>query len=155
MSALKYWLWLTTRRGMDAASALAVLDCFVTPERAYYADEEDLCLLPLRPAARKGMLDKSLDRADEILGECQRLGIRVMTFQDADYPQRLRQIAQPPAVLYWKGRSFHFDEEAAKSILSQDEVIIDITLHEGKEEATCWGCDLTYDYVRINGDYRT
>ena len=48
-----------------------------------------------------------------------------------------------------------FDEEAAKSILSQDEVIIDITLHEGKEEATCWGCDLTYDYVRINGDYRT
>ena len=117
MSALKYWLWLTTRRGMDAASALAVLDCFVTPERAYYADEEDLCLLPLRPAARKGMLDKSLDRADEILGECQRLGIRVMTFQDADYPQRLRQIAQPPAVLYWKGRSFHFDEEAAIAVV--------------------------------------
>ena len=54
-----------------------------------------------------------------------------------------------------QGMGLDFDEEAAKSILSQDEVIIDITLHEGKEEATCWGCDLTYDYVRINGDYRT
>ena len=48
-----------------------------------------------------------------------------------------------------------FDEEAAKSILSQDEVVIHVDLHEGEHEATCWGCDLTYDYVKINGDYRT
>ena len=54
-----------------------------------------------------------------------------------------------------QGMGLDFDEEAAKSILSQDEVIIDICLHEGEHEATCWGCDLTYDYVRINGDYRT
>ena len=54
-----------------------------------------------------------------------------------------------------QGMGLDFDEEAAKSILTQDEVIIDITLHEGNEEATCWGCDLTYEYVRINGDYRT
>ncbi|MBE5056326.1 bifunctional ornithine acetyltransferase/N-acetylglutamate synthase [Pseudoflavonifractor sp. DSM 107456] len=54
-----------------------------------------------------------------------------------------------------QGMGLDFDEEAAKSILSQDEVIIDICLHEGEHEATCWGCDLTYDYVKINGDYRT
>ena len=42
-----------------------------------------------------------------------------------------------------------------RSILSQDEVVIDVDLHEGEHEATCWGCDLTYDYVKINGDYRT
>ena len=53
------------------------------------------------------------------------------------------------------GAGLDFDEEAAKSILSQDEVIIDVDLHEGDSEATCWGCDLTYDYVKINGDYRT
>lgn len=54
-----------------------------------------------------------------------------------------------------QGMGLDFDEEAAKSILSQDEVIIDIDLHEGQDTATCWGCDLTYDYVKINGDYRT
>ena len=53
------------------------------------------------------------------------------------------------------GAGLDFDEEAAKSILSQDEVIIDVDLHEGDCEATCWGCDLTYEYVKINGDYRT
>ncbi len=54
-----------------------------------------------------------------------------------------------------QGMGLDFDEEAAKSILSQDEVVIDIDLHEGQDTATCWGCDLTYDYVKINGDYRT
>ena len=53
------------------------------------------------------------------------------------------------------GMGLDFDEEAARSILSQDEVIIDVHLHEGEHEATCWGCDLTYEYVKINGDYRT
>ena len=53
------------------------------------------------------------------------------------------------------GMGLDFDEEAARSILSQDEVVIDVHLHEGKHEATCWGCDLTYEYVKINGDYRT
>ena len=54
-----------------------------------------------------------------------------------------------------QGAGVNFDEESAKSILSQDEVVIDVNLNEGAHEATCWGCDLTYDYVKINGDYRT
>ncbi|MPM55794.1 Arginine biosynthesis bifunctional protein ArgJ [bioreactor metagenome] len=53
------------------------------------------------------------------------------------------------------GTALDFDEKAAKSILSQDEVIIEVGLREGDQQATCWGCDLTYDYVKINGDYRT
>ena len=54
-----------------------------------------------------------------------------------------------------QGAGVDFDEETAKSILSQDEVVIYVDLNEGEHEATCWGCDLTYDYVKINGDYRT
>lgn len=53
------------------------------------------------------------------------------------------------------GEGLAFDEETAKSILSQDEVVIHIDLKEGSDTATAWGCDLTYDYVKINGDYRT
>ena len=121
MSALKYWIWLTTRKGMDSACALTVLDHFVTPERAYYADGEDYELLPLRPAAKAGLLDKNMTRVNEILGDCERLGLRVMTFQDADYPERLRQLADPPMVLYIRGRAFRFDEEAAIGVVGARE----------------------------------
>ena len=48
-----------------------------------------------------------------------------------------------------------FDEDFATKILSEEEVIIRIDMHEGSEEATAWGCDLTYDYVKINADYRS
>ena len=54
-----------------------------------------------------------------------------------------------------QGDGLEFDEDQAKAILSQDEVIIAVNLHEGEDAAECWGCDLTYDYVKINGDYRT
>ncbi|MBQ8975245.1 MAG: bifunctional ornithine acetyltransferase/N-acetylglutamate synthase, partial [Oscillospiraceae bacterium] len=54
-----------------------------------------------------------------------------------------------------KGRGLDFDEELAKKILSEHEVIIDINMNSGQAECTCWGCDITYDYIKINGDYRT
>lgn len=53
------------------------------------------------------------------------------------------------------GRGLDFDEDFAKKILTEDEVEIDITMGEGNESCTCWGCDITYDYIKINGDYRT
>ena len=46
-------------------------------------------------------------------------------------------------------------EEIAKQILLEDEIEILISLKSGEYDATAWGCDLTYDYVKINGDYRT
>lgn len=54
-----------------------------------------------------------------------------------------------------KWRGLDFNEELAKEILDQEEVEINVTLQEGSGNVTCWGCDLTYDYVKINGDYRT
>lgn len=53
------------------------------------------------------------------------------------------------------GRGYPFSEEEALKVLNEDEIIIDIVLHDGDANATAWGCDLTYDYVKINGDYRT
>ena len=54
-----------------------------------------------------------------------------------------------------QGRGLPFDEELAKKILTEHDVEINITMGEGDGSCTCWGCDLTYDYVKINGDYRT
>lgn len=53
------------------------------------------------------------------------------------------------------GAGIPFDETVAKAVLSEREITIAVTLHDGGDSATAWGCDLTYDYVKINGDYRT
>ncbi len=53
------------------------------------------------------------------------------------------------------GQALAFDEELASRVLHAEEIVIDIALREGTGEATCWGCDLTYEYVKINGDYRS
>ena len=54
-----------------------------------------------------------------------------------------------------QGSGVDFSEEKTKEILLQNEIEILVTLGDGEAEATAWGCDLTYDYVKINGDYRT
>ena len=54
-----------------------------------------------------------------------------------------------------RGSGVDFSEEIAKKILIEDEITIKVTLKDGNACATAWGCDLTYDYVKINGDYRT
>lgn len=53
------------------------------------------------------------------------------------------------------GSGVEFSEDEAKTILLEDEIYIDINLHSGNTQAKAWGCDLTYDYVKINGDYRS
>ena len=121
MTELKYWLWLTTRQGMTAGKVLLLLDHFATPERLYYADPEEYALLPLNEHQRRGLEDKSMDRPEKILDDCQRLGVDIMTLRDAAYPQRLRQLVDPPAVLYWKGKKILFDEEAAIAVVGSRE----------------------------------
>lgn len=54
-----------------------------------------------------------------------------------------------------KGTPIVFDEDKAKMILSEKEIQVNIKISEGNEKATAWGCDLSYEYVRINGDYRS
>ena len=56
---------------------------------------------------------------------------------------------------YTDGHVMPFDEELAVKLLSQDTVRFVCDMHMGDQEATAWGCDLTYDYVKINGDYRS
>ena len=58
-------------------------------------------------------------------------------------------------LIYKDGSDAGYSEEEATQILSQSEVRIIADMHMGSEEARAWGCDLTYDYVKINADYRS
>lgn len=53
------------------------------------------------------------------------------------------------------GHGISFDEDKALTILSEDEIVVEINLNDGAYEASAWGCDMTYEYVKINGEYRT
>ena len=57
--------------------------------------------------------------------------------------------------VFHKGTPLNFDEDEALKIMKADAVTVFVNMNEGNEEATAWGCDLTYDYVKINADYRS
>lgn len=54
-----------------------------------------------------------------------------------------------------QGRGLDFDEDLARRILSEHDIEINISMNEGEAACACWGCDITYDYIKINGEYRT
>lgn len=112
MAAIKYWLWLQTLHGLKAQSRYALLDHFGDPEEIYFADGDQLEALQLIPSGQLSCLENhSLERANEILAQCQRMGYHILTMQDAAYPSRLRNIFDPPCVLYVRGRLPMVDEE--------------------------------------------
>ncbi len=115
---LKYWLWLTSMPGVSNQTRLALLRHFENPENIFYAEEADLKMVEgLKQGEIATVLEHNLNPAEHILEDCQRLGQRVLTIRDAEYPVRLRSIYDPPCVLYVRGRLPAFDEEAAIAVV--------------------------------------
>lgn len=122
MASLKYWLWLTTRKGLSGVGALSLLDHFGTPEAAHFADPAEYDLVPgLTRAGKEALMDKSMDEPERILEQCDRLGQRILTFGDAGYPERLRNIYDPPAVLYLQGKDIAFDDQVTIGLIGARE----------------------------------
>ena len=115
---LKYWVWLAELPGLKGPERLALLRHFGSPEDVFFADREELLLTEDLPPARAELArNHDLSEADRILADCQRLGQRILTLQDAEYPQRLRNIFDPPLLLYARGRMPVMDEEAAVAVV--------------------------------------
>lgn len=118
MSTLKYWVWLSAMTGLRPKRRFELLDTFGDPEKVYFADERLLReKLNLSDAELRPFAERSLDRAESILEKCQAEGIYIVSFQDAAYPTRLKNIFDPPVVLYIKGRLPTIDEEAAIGVV--------------------------------------
>lgn len=118
MASLKYWLWLANLPGVGNMVKLALLDRFGEPDAVYYGERGAYLLVEgVTPAMAGALEDKSLDRANEILGDCDRLGLRILTLRDSEYPVRLRNIYDPPLLLYVQGRMPLFDEEVAVTMV--------------------------------------
>ena len=112
MSLLKYWLWLATRTGIGAARAKLVLEHFGTPENVYHARDRDyLDVEGIKADDIKQLMIKELDTANSIISSCKETGCRAIALGDSEYPERLRNIYNPPLVLYVKGNLPYIDEE--------------------------------------------
>lgn len=118
MSALKYWLWLTELRGLKNQTRLALLRHFASPEDVFYADTGEILLTEGITREDVAILeDHDLKAADRILADCERLDVRILTILDAEYPDRLKNIFDPPCLLYVKGRLPAFDETVAVAVV--------------------------------------
>jgi len=118
MSALKYWLWLATRSGIGLVRAKALLNHFGSPDRIYHANDRDfLDIEGIKLTDINELMKKELDSAERIISSCSKTGCRTITLQDADYPDRLRNIYDPPLVLYVKGNLPHIDDEPVVGVV--------------------------------------
>ncbi len=114
----KHWVWLATRSGIGVRGRAELLRRFGTAERIYAMDRAALQAEEgLRQSWLEPLLDKSLDGAERILAQCDRFDIRLLTYAEPAYPERLRNIADPPALLYYQGRLPDFDHEAAIAVV--------------------------------------
>ena len=90
---LKYWVWLAELPGLANQTRLALLRHFSTPEDIFYADAGEILLVEGMTRQQATVLENhDLTTADRILADCQRLGISLLTLQDAAYPGRLKNI---------------------------------------------------------------
>lgn len=134
----------------DGEGATKLVECTVTGAPT----------IPLAKAIAKSVITSSLTKA-AMFGADANWGriLCAIGYTEGDFAVDTIQvdISSPKGsiLVCENGAGVAFDEDKAKEILLEDAIHIEIAMKQGDASATAWGCDLTYDYVKINGDYRT
>lgn len=141
---------LTRMLAKDGEGATKLIECSVTGAK----DDETAVI------AAKSVICSSLVKA-MFFGEDANCGrfMCALGYAEADFDVEDIDISVSSAAgeisVCEKGNVVRFSEELAAKVLAEDEINVNISIGNGNGCATAWGCDLTYDYVKINGDYRT
>lgn len=102
---LVHWIWLATRPNLNDRQKMLVLEHFRDPEDVYYAAQDTYRQIDgLTQEALESLQDKDLHAAADILRQCADENIRICAYGDSGYPAALKNISDPPLVLYYKGR---------------------------------------------------
>jgi len=113
-----YWIWLEAKEHLSYRNKQTLLRRFSDAEAIYRADREQLrSACELSALALEPLLDKDLTPAENICENCRKLGISILTWQQEDYPEKLRSIPDPPLVLYYKGALPVLRAEAAVGVV--------------------------------------
>lgn len=107
---LIHWIWLATRPDLSDRQKVALLDSFRDPEDVFYAENGSYSNVEgMTQAGAEALADKDLSEAQEILDLCVEKSIQICTYHDGAYPARLKNIPDPPVVLYYKGSLMGLD----------------------------------------------
>ena len=106
MARLKFWVWLSCITGVRPLVKYRLIEALGGPDKLFFADKQTIMAADdlIREKEADRLMDKSMDAASQALSFCEEHGIDVLTVQDAGYPERLRHISDPPAVLYVWGK---------------------------------------------------
>lgn len=110
MGAIRYWLWLSAQSAVSAQAKAALIEHYKDAETAFFAPAGEFEKIPGISRTDAQRLEKrELSAAEQIIADCARMGVDIVTMQDAAYPRALRDIYAPPVVLYVKGCLPDFD----------------------------------------------
>lgn len=109
MEVLLYWVWLAEHPSLTSRQKNILLQRFTDAEELFFAQEEKLA--DLDPAIKAALQDKDTVNAEKILRDCAKKDISLLTIRDPQYPGRLRNIPDPPLVLYYKGTFPDFETQ--------------------------------------------
>lgn len=143
-------IYLAKKIAKDGEGATKLIECTVKGGTSILATE----------TLSKSVINSSLVKT-AVFGSDANWGriLCALGYADVDFdPEKVDVAFESSAgsiIVCQNGSSVNFDESKAKEILLEDEIKILIDLKLGQFEVTTWGCDLTYDYVKINGDYRS
>ena len=113
-----YWIWLSESIGAGSSAFRRLISLFDTPFDIFRAEEAELEQVPnLTERAKKALCNKSLERATEILDQCQREEIGILTYDEDAYPRALREIQKPPMLLYYRGNLPDFNRNLCVGIV--------------------------------------
>ena len=102
---LVYWIWLAELPHASTAQKCQLLQHFSDPEEIYFSEEKAFQTVEgITEKTREALENKNLEAAHTILQECVDKGIGILTLADAKYPEKLKNIYDPPVVLYYKGK---------------------------------------------------
>ena len=143
-------VWLCRTIAADGEGATKLLECQVTG-----AATQDCAKTVAKSVITSSLTKAAMFGADANWGRV----LCAIGYSGADVDVRKVDVSFKSAAgtidVCKNGAGIPFSEEFAKQVLLEDEIDILIELNSGSEQATAWGCDLTYEYVKINGDYRT
>ncbi len=141
---------LTKMLAKDGEGATKLLECTVSD-----APDIDTAIIVAKSVIRSPLLKCAMFGADANWGRV----LCAIGYAEADFDIDKVDVdfrsAKGVLPVCRNGAGIEFSESLAKEILSEDDIFIDVNLNLGDAEAKAWGCDLTYDYVKINGDYRS
>ncbi len=118
MNELVYWIWLSLSTAVGSKSFKLLIERYKSPKAIYECDSSEIArVISSSSKDYKTLLNKELTRAQQIYEFCTTRGVGILTYSDENYPELLREISNPPVLLYYRGKLPDFNKSTLVSVV--------------------------------------